>query len=434
MTRLIMVTRQGGPTPVLVMLMTALAGLGQFASNIYIPSMPAVAAALGATMSAVQTTLAVFLATFAIFQLICGPLSDRLGRRRVLFAGMATFIAGTVVCVLSADLACLIGGRVLQGAGASAAFVVSRAITRDLFTGPALARLTASILMAFSLVPGLTPLIGGLLQEWGGWRWTFGATVVFGVVLFALVLRIGETNLQPIARLDAGAIRGAYRDVLRSRAFLQCAISSALAFACLSAFFAGSPDMYIGRLGVRPIEYGLYPPLTLTGYVLGGLLTRRLVGKLSTTAISGLGLSLIAVATVAIAAFPAAGILHKHIFTGCMIVFVTGLGVFMPTAVAAALTPFANTAGSASAMLGFLQTGGCALGAFAVSALLGRLPVLAFPSVMAVGGIAAALSFVCLQPRQTKRERANAADDPDLDMDVLRPAEGTPSPSLPGGR
>ena len=164
MTPLVIVNRQGGPAPALVALLTALAGLGQFASNIYIPSMPAMAAALGVTMSAVQATLAVFLAVFAVFQLVCGPLSDRFGRRPVLLVAMSTFIAGTVTCAVAPDLATLIGGRILQGAGASAAFVVSRAITRDLFTGADLARVTALILIAFSLVPGLTPLIG---DQWG---------------------------------------------------------------------------------------------------------------------------------------------------------------------------------------------------------------------------------------------------------------------------
>ena len=432
MTPLVIVNRQGGPAPALVALLTALAGLGQFASNIYIPSMPAMAAALGVTMSAVQATLAVFLAVFAVFQLVCGPLSDRFGRRPVLLVAMSTFIAGTVTCAVAPDLATLIGGRILQGAGASAAFVVSRAITRDLFTGADLARVTALILIAFSLVPGLTPLIGGMLQEWGGWRWTFGAAVVFGLVIFACVLRLGETNGVTVPRLDGPAIRAAYAEVLRSRSFLQCALSSSLAFACLSAFFAGSPDMYISRLGVSPIEYGLYPPLTLTGYVVGGMLTRRLVGEMSTTVIGGLGLALILLATLAIAAFPAAGILNKHVFTGCMIMFVTGLGVFMPTAVAAALTPFAGIAGSASAMLGFMQTAGCALGAFTVSALLGPLAALAFPLVMAAAGLAAAVSFLCLQP--SAPSRPVAPDEAGPSMGDLRTTGSSPSPLLPGGR
>ena len=432
MTPLVMVTRHGGPAPALVALLAALVGLGQFASNIYIPSMPALAAALGVTMSAVQATLAVFLATFAVFQLVCGPLSDRFGRRRVLLVGMLTFIVGTVICAVAPDLATLIGGRILQGAGASAAFVVSRAITRDLFTGNDLARVTALILMVFALVPGLTPLFGGLLQEWTGWRSTFGAAAVFGIVIFACVLRLGETNRMMAADIDVAGIRAAYARVLCSRAFLQCAVSSSLAFAGLSAFFAGSPDVYISRLGVSPIEYGLYPPLTLTGYVVGGMLTRRLVGTVSTMAIGGLGLALILLATLAIAAFPVAGILNKHAFTGSMIMFVTGLGIFMPTAVAVALTPFAGIAGSASAMLGFMQTAGCALGAFAVCALLGPFAELAFPLVMAAGALAAAVAFVCLQPPAPSRPMTLDGEGSGMD-DLRTTTRSSPSP-LPKGR
>jgi MFS transporter, DHA1 family, multidrug resistance protein len=379
--------------PALVVFLAALAAVGQFASNVYIPSLPAVAVALDQPVAAVQLTLAVFLASFAVMQLVCGPLADRHGRRPVLIGGLVVFLLGTGVCLGAQDIGFLIAGRTIQAAGAAAAFVVSRAISRDLFEGAALAKTMALVSMVFALVPGLTPLLGGVLQEAGGWRLPFAATLVFGACVLVAALPLGETNRAPLARIDGRALGAAYASVLRTPQFRRYALSSALVFAGLSAFFAGSPDVYIARLGVSPIEYGLYPPLTITGFVLGGLVTRRLAGRIPEPALAGFGLALIVLASGAMLALPAAGILHKYALTAAMGVFVTGLGVFLPTAVAAALMPFPRMAGSAAAMLGFLQMADGALGTVAVSVLTASMPLLAFPLVMLAAGLLAAAWF-----------------------------------------
>ncbi|MBK8174625.1 MAG: multidrug effflux MFS transporter [Rhodospirillales bacterium] len=408
MSSLTPVTPDGRPTAALVPLLASLAAVGQFACNIYIPSLPGIAVALAQPMPAVQMTLAAFFAMFALGQLICGPLSDRYGRRPVLIVGMLTFLIGTAVCAASTDLGTLIAGRIIQGGGAAAAFVISRAMTRDLFSGTDLTRVMALISIAFALVPGLTPLVGGLLNEVGGWRSTFAAALAFGLVVFVCTLRLTETNHARTSRIDVHAIRRAYMEVLGTRAFLRFALPSALVFAGMSAFFAGSPDVFINRLGISPIEYGLYPPLSIIGFVLGGLATRRLASTRSQPEVAGVGLGFIVLAGVAIAGFPAAGVVHKHAFNGCMIVFVTGLGIFLPTAVAAALSPFARIAGSAAAVLGFLQMAGGALGTIAVSALIASLPVMAFPLVMAATGLGAGLLFIALRRSATEGARLSA--------------------------
>lgn len=377
------------PRPALVVLLAALAAVGQFASNIYLPSLPAVAQSFGVPIGAVQITLAVFLATFAVMQLVVGPLSDRFGRRPVLLAGLVVFLAGSGLCLVAETLALLNVGRAVQAAGAAAAFVISRAITRDLFSGETLARVMALVTMVFALVPGLTPLLGGLLQQAGGWRLTFVATVVFGTLVLVAVFRIVETNRTPLTRIDIKAIRAGYTSVLQSPVFLRFAVPSALVFASLSAFFAGSPAVYIDRLGVSPVEYGFYPPLTITGFFIGGIVTRRLVGRVPTATLAGIGLAQMVIASGVILLPPLAGLLHKHLFTAGMTLFVSGLGVFLPTAVAAALSPFPLIAGSAAAMLGFMQMAGGALGTILVSVLSAREPVLAFPLVMTVSNMLA---------------------------------------------
>lgn len=383
-----------------ILLLTALAAVGQFASNVYTPALPFVAISLGVDASAAQLALAIFLLSFAVAQLVCGPLADRYGRRPVLFAGLALFLAGTLGCALADSLSTLLWARAIQAVGAAGALIVSRAATRDSFDGVELARTIATITIVFALVPGLTPLIGGVVQELSGWRAIFWLT--FGVGLLVTVvaaLRLPETLQHRLPALDAAAIWRGYAAVLSDRTAVAYAVCSALVFGAMSAFFAGSPALYITYLGVGPAEYGLYPPLAVTGFIIGGIITRRLAGRVAPRRIAGTGLAIMAVAVGLMLLFPALGLVHKHLFNVTMIMNVTGLGVFMPTAVTQVLARFPERAGTASALQGFFQMAGGAVGAAVVSAFQGLAPILMLPVVMTVFACLAGLVFVSAVPR-----------------------------------
>ena len=381
-----------------VLLLAAMAAVGQFASNVYTPSLPAVASDLGVGMSEAQLTFVAFLGTFAVAQLAYGPLADRLGRRPALFAGLALFLAGTLGCALAPSLGWLIAARMLQAAGAAAGLVVSRAATRDSFEGADLARILAAVTIAFALVPGLTPLLGGLIQTAAGWRATFWATLAVGaaVALWA-ALRLPETLDRAAPRAPGGWLRG-YVGIARDSAFLGTVVSVGLVFGAMSAFFAASPALFIGQLGVSPAEYGLYPPLAVSGFVIGGIVVRRLSGRIAPRRIAAVGLGIMATALAVMLALPAAGLVHKHAFNATMVANVTGLGVFLPTAIAMALQRFAGRAGTAAALQGFVQMSGGALGAFAVGLVQPALPILAMPAVM-LGALLLAILVFALTPQ-----------------------------------
>ena len=156
-------------------MLAALAATGTLATNILLPSLPQMAASLKVSSAAVTSAITIFLAVFAVGQLVVGPISDRYGRRWPVLIGFAVFFAGSIWCGLATDLPSLLVGRVIQAAGACATSVLSRAIARDLFSGAALARAMALIMIAMAAAPGFSPLLGGALDHYFGWRSEFVA-------------------------------------------------------------------------------------------------------------------------------------------------------------------------------------------------------------------------------------------------------------------
>src|SRR6202142_1369446 len=179
-----------------VAVLAALAATGTLATNILLPSLPEMAASLNVSTARVTSAITVFLAVFAFGQLAVGPISDRYGRRWPVLTGFAVFLAGSVWCGLATDLPSLLIGRVIQAAGACSTSVLSRAIPRDLFSGAVLGRAMALIMIAMAAAPGFSPLLGGALDHYFGWRSEFAFIGVFaGVAAFAYEWVLGETHL-----------------------------------------------------------------------------------------------------------------------------------------------------------------------------------------------------------------------------------------------
>src|SRR5437588_8474806 len=164
---------EASSTFVRIAVLAGLSATGTLATNILLPSLPQMAASLNVSSAAVTSAITIFLAVFALGQLVVGPISDRYGRRWPVLIGFAVFFAGSVWCGLATDLPGLLTGRVIQAAGACATSVLSPAIARDMFSGAALARAMALIMIAMAAAPGFSPLLGGALDHYFGWRSEF---------------------------------------------------------------------------------------------------------------------------------------------------------------------------------------------------------------------------------------------------------------------
>ena len=375
----------------LIALLTLTAALGQFASSAYLPSLPAIEAGMSTTAGAVQLTMTAYLAAFAVMQLVFGPLADRYGRRPVMISGMLLFMGGSLLCVVAGSIEVIILGRAVQAVGACAGVVASRAITRDLFDGPQLTKVMAAIAMAFSIVPAVAPVIGGLLQESVGWEGSFVASAILGlIVLVPVLLYLSETNQSRMDRINPSAIWAGYREVGGNPQFRAYALTTSAVMGALFAFLTGAPTALIGDGPgqVSPLEFGIYPALTIPGFMVAGMMVRKSVNKTGDAPLMKRGALIAAAGGLLMVGFSVAEFGGVGEILYPMIVFVVGMGFVFSVGHAGALRHFKERAGVASALMGVLQLGTAAVFS-AIAAGLAHMGSLSFAIAMAVAGVAA---------------------------------------------
>ncbi len=372
-----------------VAVLAVLAATGTLATNILLPSLPQMATALNVTSAAVTSAITVFLAVFAVGQLAVGPISDRYGRRWPVLIGFAVFCAGSLWCAFAQDLAGLLIGRSIQAAGACSTSVLSRAIARDLFSGAALARAMALIMIAMAAAPGFSPLLGGALDHFLGWRSEFVFVGIFaatGAVAYDLVF--GETHRSTRIPLNPSAIARTYLRLIVDCRFLVPAATVSLIMGGLFAMFAAAPRILIEALHFKPIELGLFFAGTVMVVFGAGMLATRLAPRYGLDRSIRGGLLVAAAGSVAILSVSLTAPAFLP-FLAAICVFLLGMGIVNPLGTAQALSPFGETAGAASALLGFWQMMAAAIGVW-LAANASPQAMFALGLVLTVGSLAAA--------------------------------------------
>ena len=360
-------------TLALTLLLSLLTALGPLTMDMYLPSLPAIGQALDASTAAVQLTISSYLLGFAVGQILYGPLSDRVGRRPVILAALVIYVAATVVCAVAQTIGILIALRFVQALGGAGCIVLARAAVRDLYSGERAGRELSLMGSITAFAPIVAPAIGGLLQDAFGWRASFYLLVVFALVAGATAARFLPETLRQRASgpFSFGAMGALYRSVLVHRGFLANLGILVAAFVGLFAWISGAPFVMQGLYAMTPVAFGATYAVGAAGYMVGAYVAARVVMRLGLDRTVGMGAVIMAAGGLAMAASVALGLSSVAWLVGTMTIYLVGMGLVLPQTQAGALTPFADSAGTASSLLGFAQQSSAAIAAAAIGHFLG---------------------------------------------------------------
>jgi DHA1 family bicyclomycin/chloramphenicol resistance-like MFS transporter len=282
------VTRRAGAR--LTVTLAALAMIGPFTIDTVFPAFTRIGQEFGAGEVALQQLISAYLAAFAVMSVFHGPLSDALGRKRVMIGGLIIYLVGMFGSILATDLTGLVVLRVLQGASAGAATIVSRVVIRDLFAGAEAQRLMARVMMIFSVAPAIAPVLGGWLLLLGNWRWVFAGVGIYGLVTLVLTVLLPET-LPPEERRPL-RLRSLFASLLHvggSPVLLRIAGATAFGFAAQFLFIASAPIIVTRLLGLGERDFWvLFVPLII-GMMTGSFLVGRLADRVPRHRLIGAG-------------------------------------------------------------------------------------------------------------------------------------------------
>ena len=385
-----------------------LSAIGPFAIDMYLPALPTIGQSLGASVGAVQASLSAFFLALGAGQIIYGPASDMLGRKRPMVFGLLVFVGASVGCALAPDVQTLVVLRFVQGLGACACTVVPRAVVRDLHTGAEAARLTSLLMLVFSVSPILAPLAGSFLIEQQGWRAVFWAVTGIGLLgLAVLAFGIQETRPRE-ARLEnslGSALRG-YGVLLRDRHFLALVGVGAFGTASFFTYLANSSFVMIDHYGLTPRQYSMAFAVNAASFIgisqFNGALAKRFgLARVVKVGVTGYALVMLALLALNLLVVDQLAVLIVMLLAGYGF-----LGLVAPTTAVLALEEHGALAGTASALMGTLQImAGAAVVAVAAHTMDGT----ARPMIAAIAACACAafvLAWLALGARgQAKATR-----------------------------
>ena len=380
----------------MIVLLGVMVALGPLTIDMYLPALPKIADELSVSSSVVQLTLTGTLAGLALGQLIVGPLSDSLGRRRPLMAGIVLHIVASVVCMLAPNLVVLGLARVLQGVGAAAAMVVAIAVVGDLFADSAAATVLSRLMLVLGVAPVVAPSLGAAVLLHASWHWIFTVLVVLaGGLLLLAALALPET-LPPSHRrpLRVRGIAATYRELLHDARFVILVLVAALGMSGLFAYIAGASFVLQGRFGldqqVFALVFGAGAVALIGATQFNVVLLKRFAPQV---------IVLWALVAALLAGGVFVGLSSAHVgglagFVAPVWAILAAMGLVIPNAPAVALSRHPDAAGTAAALLGAAQFG---LGA-AVAPLVGVLgnDELALSIVMTAGMLIALLALLAV--------------------------------------
>ncbi len=336
------------------LLMATMTGI--FATNLYLPSFANISDELNASSQSVQLTLTVFLFSFGIFQLIHGPLSDQIGRKKVMIFGLFIFIAASLGAALAESINFLIAMRIFQAVGGSTGMVIARAMVRDVYDRDESAKVMAYVGMGSGISAAAAPLIGGLMQDLtGDWRWGFYSLTFFAIIpLIIIVFFVEETftrtikSKNPIANVISG-----FKALLKSNNYLLYTFGSGTLNSCFFSFAAAAPFILNNLIDSSASRIGIILLYISLGFLAGNLLATKLNKKFSLEKIVLFGILFCFIGILLFFILAIFNIYNEEVISIPMTIYGFGSGLVIPTAGVIAVSVNKNIVGTGSALYGF---------------------------------------------------------------------------------
>ena len=372
-----------------ILTLAAAVALGPLSTDMYLPALPRMTDGLNTTVDQMQLTLSVFFVGFAVAQLLYGPLADRFGRKPIMLVGLMIFSLASIGCAFAQTVEQLMAFRFVQALGACGGPVLGRTMVRDILGPEKAAPVLALIGTIMALAPAIAPVFGGGLIIWFDWPAIFLFLAFFGVVLMIVYGLKVQESLNPEYRkpFNLHSVFTSYKRLLKHREYVGYTLSCSFVYSGLFCFLSASSFVLINYFGVREEHFGLYFALVVCGYVTGTQLVQRfsvyvggkkmLFQGALTAALSGTAMAIPSLLDTDTLAW----------LIAMQVLFMVGVGIVMPLSMGGALAPFADIAGTASSLLGFLQ----AVIAAAVGILVGHLysdtPIVMTVSIAIMGAL-----------------------------------------------
>jgi Bcr/CflA subfamily drug resistance transporter len=347
--------------------------LSQFAIDIYIPSLPAMALHFCVTKDYVQWSVTVYAVALALSMLVYGPLSEVFGRRKPLLFGLCLFLIGSLMCALSRSMPVLVLGRLVQGLGGGAVAVLWRAIMRDLFTGDELAQYSSYLTPLIVGIMALAPLLGGYFQHYFSWSASFLFLFFYALACIGLVFYYYEETHQDRSKAPFHfyGVMGSFAAILSNRIFIAYAATVCLAFAAYFCWFIMGPFIVMHVLGLSSIQFGWINSMALLVMApLGSMLNARFVKRIKGYNMICIGFSMLIVSGLILLA--SSFFFHLTLVAVVLAILLVnfGLSFIWVNASSGAMTPFGHAAGYAATLYAFIQYGGGGL----IASLLAAMP------------------------------------------------------------
>jgi len=337
-------------------LILMLAIVGFLSLDLYNPSLPNITLYFNSTSGQAQLTISVFLVSFAVSQLIYGPLSDYSGRKFMLIIGLTIYLLGTIFCIFSKNFTWFIVGRAIQGIGVGSSATLSRTLLRDLFKGNKLAQVSSYLTVGVAIAGMLAPALGGAISQYLGYQANFVLMAIYGLITLSLIfIYLPETNLNRLKKPNIKIFLLSYLFPFRNVNFLLSVVLAACGLSCLIAYAIINPFLLQQTFHIKVVYYGLITAVIASGEIFGTIVNSKLVLKWGAKSMAIFGSLIILVAGIIL--FGVTDFFHEQLLVVCFVSFLATLssGIILPNATAIGFSSFKEKIGMVGAIYGFLQ-------------------------------------------------------------------------------